>query len=150
MQQWKPNVTVAAIIQDDKRFLIVEEKSDDHIVFNQPAGHLEKNETILEAVKREVLEETAWDFKPEILIGIYLCPSTQTDITYLRFCFAGSCIKHYPDRSLDEGILRAVWMTKEELQANEQKMRSILVLQCIDDYLSGKRYSLDLLNHYLN
>ena len=148
MQQWKPNVTVAAVIQKDKRFLIVEEKSNDHIVFNQPAGHLEENETILDAVKREVLEETAWDFKPEILIGIYLCPSPQANITYLRFCFAGSGIKHYPDRSLDESILRAVWMTKEELQANEQKMRSILVLRCIDDYLSGKSYSLDLLNHY--
>ena len=150
MQQWKPNVTVAAVIQKDERFLIVEEKSNDHIVFNQPAGHLEKNETILDAIKREVLEETAWDFKPEILIGIYLCPSPQANITYLRFCFSGSCIKHYPDRSLDKGILRAVWMTKEELEANDQKMRSILVLQCIDDYLSGKRYSLDLLNHYLN
>lgn len=148
--QWKPNVTVAAIAQREDKFLIVEEDADDHIVFNQPAGHLEKGETLIEAVKREVLEETAWDFQPEAVIGLYLYPDPHMDITYLRVCFYGICTQHYPDRKLDNGILRAIWMNKEELESQKDKMRSTMVLGCIDDFLSGKRYPLDILNHYIN
>jgi ADP-ribose pyrophosphatase YjhB (NUDIX family) len=147
--QWKPNVTVAAIIEDEGRFLLVEEDADNYIVFNQPAGHLEKNETLISAIKREVMEETARVFEPETLVGVYLYPNPHLDIIYLRFCFAGKCIKYHTARPLDEGIIRAVWLSKEEIEANQDKMRSPMVLNCINDYLSGKRYPLELINHYL-
>lgn len=148
--QWKPNVTVAAIAERDGHFLIVEEDADAHIVFNQPAGHLEEGETLLDAVKREVMEETAWEFSPESIVGLYLYPNPHMDITYLRVCFSGTCTNHHPDRKLDEGILRAIWISKEEIESNKNKMRSTMVLRCINDYLSGKRYPLDILNHYLD
>ena len=147
--QWKPNVTVAAIVQQDDRYLIVEEESDGRIVLNQPAGHLEKDETLFEAIKREVMEETAWEFDPEAVVGLYMHPNKNADITYLRVCFAGTCSRHYPDKALDEGILRAIWLTKEELLAEKNRLRNNMVLRCIDDYLSGKQYPLDLLSHYL-
>lgn len=147
--QWKPNVTVAAIVEDNGRFLLVEEDADNHIVFNQPAGHLEKNETLLNAIKREVREETGWEFEPQSLVGVYLYPNPHIDIMYLRFCFAGKGVQHNPSLSLDQGIIRAVWMNKAEIEAQQGKMRSGMVLTCINDYLAGKRYPLELLNHYL-
>ena len=147
--QWKPNVTVAAIVEDNGRFLLVEEDADNHIVFNQPAGHLEKDETLISAIKREVLEETGHEFEPRSLVGVYLYPNPRVDIVYLRFCFAGDCVRHDPARSLDKGIIRAVWMSKAEIEARRQVLRSNMVLTCINDYLAGKRYPLDLLNHYL-
>ena len=147
--QWKPNVTVAAIAEDKGRFLLVEENADNHIVFNQPAGHLEKDETLVEAIKREVMEETAWEFEPQSLVGVYLYPNPQLDIIYLRFCFAGRCITQDADATLDEGIIRAVWLSKEEIESRQDKMRSPMVLNCINDYLSGKQYPLDLLNHFI-
>ena len=148
--QWKPNVTVAAIVEDNGRFLLVEEDADNHIVFNQPAGHLEKDESLINAIKREVLEETGWGFEPQALVGIYLCPNPRIDIVYLRFCFAGQGVRHDPSQSLDKGIIRAVWMSRAEIEANPEKMRSRMVLTCINDYLAGKRYPLELLNHYLS
>lgn len=147
--QWKPNVTVAAIACKDGKFLLVEEIADERTVFNQPAGHLEEGESLLDAIKREVLEETRWHFQPEKLIGIYLYPNPLLGITYLRFCFAGACTEEDPERSLDAGILRTVWMTREELEGNRDKMRSPMVIQCIEDYLSGSSYSLDILNNHL-
>ena len=147
--QWKPNVTVAAIAEENGRFLLVEEDADNHIVFNQPAGHLEKNETLIDAIKREVREETAWKFDPEFLVGVYLYPNPHIDIVYLRFCFAGKCIQHDPALGLDKGIIRPVWMTKSEIEKNQGRMRSPMVLTCINDYLSGRRYPLELLNDYL-
>jgi ADP-ribose pyrophosphatase YjhB (NUDIX family) len=147
--QWKPNVTVAAIAVDNGRFLLVEEDADNHIVFNQPAGHLEKNETLISAIKREVLEETAREFEPECLVGVYLYPNPHVDITYLRFCFAGKCIKHHAEQPLDAGIIRAVWLSKADIEENRENMRSPMVLHCINDYLSGKRYPLELINHYI-
>ena len=146
--QWKPNVTVAAIAEDNGRYLLVEEDVDNLIVFNQPAGHLEKNETLLDAVKREVMEETAREFEPQSLVGVYLYPNPHRDIMYLRFCFAGRCIQHHADEPLDDGIIRAVWMTRDEIEANREKMRSPMVRRCLDDYLSGKRYPLEMLNHF--
>ena len=146
--QWKPNITVAAIVEDNGRYLLVEEDADNHIVFNQPAGHLEQDETLLEAVIREVLEETAYEFQPDYLVGVYLYPNPHVDITYLRFCFAGHCLQHYPERKLDEGIIRAVWFSEEEIQDRKEKMRSPMVQRCIRDYLSGHRYPLDILHHY--
>jgi len=126
--QWKPNVTVAAIVEKDGRFLLVEEYADDALVYNQPAGHLEKNETLIEAIRREVREETA----------------------YLRVCFIGHCDRHYPDQPLDEGIMRAVWLSREELEADANRLRSDLVLRCIRDYQSGQTFPLDLLHHQLS
>ncbi len=145
---WKPSVTVAAIIEHESRFLLVEEETSDGIRFNQPAGHLDPCESLIDAVSREGLEETAHEFTPESLVGVYmsryLSSRTGEEVTYLRFAFSGRVgAKH--DRPLDEGILRAVWMTREELIACQEKHRSPLVLQCVDDYLQGKRSPLSLL-----
>ena len=149
--QWKPNATVAAIAEKDGRFLLVEENINGKLVFNQPAGHLEQGETLIEAVKREVLEETAWEFEPKSLVGVYLYPNpNDTEITYLRFCFYGHCINEYTDRELDEGILRAAWLSPEEIQAERDRMRSPMVMRCIEDHLKGCRYPLELLNHYIS
>lgn len=148
--QWKPNVTVAAIVYQDDRFLLVEEDADGHIVLNQPAGHLEKDEHLLDAVRREVLEETTREFMPESLIGVYLYPNQFVEeITYLRFCFAGICGDRNPDLSLDDGILRTVWLSRDELVQNRDRLRSPLVLKCLDDYLAGRRYPLDILDNSL-
>ncbi len=148
--QWKPNVTVAAIVENDGRFLLVEETEKDEVVFNQPAGHLEKNESLPEAVIREVMEETAWEFKPESLVGVYLYPNPRIDdIIYLRFCFAGKGIREHKGKKLDEGIIRAAWLTHAEIESQQDKMRSPMVLRCVNDYLSGKHYPLEMLNHYL-
>lgn len=146
--QWKPNVTVAAIAEDDGRFLLVEEDVDNLIVFNQPAGHLEENETLLDAVRREVMEETAREFEPQSLVGVYLYPNPRRDIMYLRFCFAGRCLQHHADEPLDEGIIRAVWLTRDEIRAQREKMRTPLVERCLDDYIAGNRYPLEILNHF--
>jgi ADP-ribose pyrophosphatase YjhB (NUDIX family) len=147
--QWKPNVTVAAVAQRQGKFLLVEEHENARVVINQPAGHLEKDETLIDAVIREVLEETAWEYRPEAVVGVYLYHAPAAAITYLRVCFAGTCIKHDPHRQLDTGVIRCVWMDRAELGANREHMRSPMVIQCVDDYLAGKRYPLDILNHYL-
>jgi 8-oxo-dGTP pyrophosphatase MutT (NUDIX family) len=145
---WKPSVTVAAIIERDGRFLLVEEETSDGIRFNQPAGHLDPNESLIDAVARETLEEAAHEFTPTALVGIYMSRYTSSrtglDVTYLRFAFAGELGAAH-DRPLDHGILRAVWMTYEELLACKEKHRSPLVLQCIDDYLAGKRTPLSMI-----
>ena len=139
---WKPSVTVAAIIERDSRFLLVEEETSDGIRFNQPAGHLDPHESLIEAVARETLEEAAHEFTPTALVGVYmsryLSSRTGKDVTYLRFAFCGEVGRQH-DRELDEGILRAVWMTYDELLACQEKHRSPLVLRCIDDYLAGQR-----------
>ena len=146
--RWKPNVTVAAVIERDGRFLLVEEETADGLRFNQPAGHLEAGESLLCAVVREVMEETAHPFAPEYLIGIYQWPRPQRDATYLRFAFAGRAGESDPTRALDDGIVRTVWMTLEELKAARARHRSPLVLQCVEDWLAGRRYGLELLRHY--
>ncbi len=145
---WKPSVTVAAIIERNGRFLLVEEETSDGIRFNQPAGHLDPNESLMEAVTRETLEEAAYDFSPTSLIGMYMSryisSRTGKEVTYLRFAFAGELGAQH-DRPLDEGILRTVWMTREEMLACEEKHRSPLVLRCVDDYLAGKGVPLSLI-----
>lgn len=145
---WKPNVTVAALIEREGRFLLVEEETDDGLRFNQPAGHLDAGESLAAACAREALEETAWSFAPTALVGIYQWPRPQGDITYLRFAFAGELGAHESTRNLDTGILRAVWMTPDEIRATTDRHRSPLVAQCVDDYLAGRRFPLDLLRHY--
>lgn len=145
---WKPSVTVAAIIERNGRFLLVEEETSDGIRFNQPAGHLDPNESLEQAVARETLEEAAHDFSPTALIGMYmsryLSSRTGLEVTYLRFAFTGDLGAAY-DQPLDVGILRTVWMSYDELVACQEKHRSPLVLKCVDDYLAGKRVPLSLL-----
>jgi ADP-ribose pyrophosphatase YjhB (NUDIX family) len=142
---WKPHVTVAAVIERNGKFLMVEEESDGKIVFNQPAGHLEPGETLIQAVKRETREETAWSFTPESLTGIYQWKNPESDTSFLRFSFSGLCSEHDPEQALDEGIIRAVWMHPDELIEHSSKLRSPMVLQCINDYLENKRYPLSIL-----
>ena len=149
--QWKPNATVAAIAEQDGRFLLVEENINGNIVFNQPAGHLEYGETLIEAVKREVLEETAWEFEPKTLVGVYLYPNpNQANITYLRFCFYGHCTLEHAGQTLDDGIIRAVWLSSDEIEQQQERMRSPMVQRCIKDYLDGNNYPLELINHYID
>ncbi len=144
---WKPNVTVAAVIERDGKFLLVEEETDDGLRFNQPAGHWEPNETLAEGVAREALEETAHHFAPEFLLGVYSWRHPKKDIVYLRFAFGGQVTGFDPERQLDQGIVRAVWLTPEEIRATQERHRSPLILQCVEDYLAGKRYPLDAISH---
>jgi 8-oxo-dGTP pyrophosphatase MutT (NUDIX family) len=145
---WKPNVTVAAIIEKDGRFLFVEEVSDDEVVINQPAGHVERGESLTQAVTRETLEETGYHFAPEALVGIYYWHAHRKGITYLRFAFTGRLIGYESDRPLDDGILRATWFTRDELVGEVARHRSPVVVRCLDDYLAGKRYPLELLTTF--
>ena len=148
--RWKPNATVAAIIEQDGRFLLVEEETADGLRLNNPAGHLDPGEAPAQACTREVLEETAHDFTPTALVGVYLNRFTRTrtgdDITYLRFAFCGTLGAHHAWRQLDDGIVRTVWLTLTELRATQERHRSPLVMQCIEDYLAGKRYRLELVH----
>ena len=145
---WKPNVTVAALIERDGCFLLVEEETEDGLRFNQPAGHLDEGESLVAACAREALEETAWGFAPTALVGVYQWSRPQGDITYLRFAFAGELGAHEDGRMLDACILRAVWMTPDEIRATADRHRSPLVSQCVSDYLAGRRYPLELIRHY--
>lgn len=145
---WKPNVTVAAIVEQEGRFLLVEEEAGGEIVLNQPAGHWEQDESLVQGAAREALEETGYDVRPTALVGIYRWPHPKREITYLRFAFAGEITGFDPQRKLDEGILRAVWLTPEELRRDAARHRSPLVLRCVEDYLAGKRYPLELLTHF--
>jgi ADP-ribose pyrophosphatase YjhB (NUDIX family) len=145
---WKPNVTVAAVIERAGRFLLVEEETDYGIRFNQPAGHLDEGESLVDAVAREALEETAHRFMPEYLIGIYQWRRPDGQATYMRFAFGGRLLGVEAERALDHGILRAMWLTPEEIAAEHARHRSPLVMQCVRDYLAGRRFSLDLITHY--
>ena len=146
MRIWKPNVTVAAVVERDGRFLVVEEETEDGLRFNQPAGHLDRGESLVNAVAREALEETAHGFQPEFLVGIYQWPRPAGDITYLRFAFGGSITGFDPERKLDTGIVRAVWLTLDELRATRERHRSPLLLRCIEDHVAGHRLPLDLVH----
>jgi 8-oxo-dGTP pyrophosphatase MutT (NUDIX family) len=145
--QWKPHATVAAIVEDNGKFLLVEETTDRGNRFNQPAGHLEDNESLIEAVIRETLEETAYTFKPESLLGVYHWKHEHNDTTYLRFAYIGSVSCHQPDLALDEGIIRTVWMTIDEIRSNAMLMRSPQVITCIEDYLTGQKFPLTVVTH---
>ena len=147
---WKPSVTVAAIIERaDGKFLLVEEETSDGIRINQPAGHLDPFESLEQAVIRETLEETAYDFTPTALVGMYMSRYTSNrtgeEVTYLRFTFCGTPGAQH-DQPLDEGIIRTWWMTRDELAACQERHRSPLVLQCVDEYLAGLRAPLALLH----
>ncbi|MGE5624277.1 MAG: NUDIX hydrolase [Bacillota bacterium] len=144
---WKPHVTVAAISERDGRFLVVEEEVRGRRVLNNPAGHLEPGESFLDAVRRETLEETGWDFTPDSVTGIYLWKNPELDAAFVRVAFYGHCSRHHPDRKLDKGIVAPHWLTRHELAAGRYELRSPMVLRCIDDCLTGRRYPLDLLSH---
>lgn len=146
---WKPDVTVAAVAELDGRFLFVEERASGRIVVNQPAGHLESGESFIEAVIRETLEETAWHFEPQAVLGLYVWRPAHLQRTYLRVAFAGALRDHEPARPLDHGILRTRWLDRDQLLASQPKHRSPLVLRCVDDYLAGTRYPLELLKHLM-
>ena len=149
--RWKPSVTVAAIIErragDTREFLLVEEHTPEGLKLNNPAGHLDPEESPEQGVIREVLEETACAFKPDRLVGIYLSrfqrPATGDDVTFVRFAFGGTVGEPEPGRLLDDGIVRTLWMTLPELRASRARHRSAHVLGCIEDYLAGRRYPLD-------
>lgn len=140
-QVFQPHVTVAAVIERDGRFLLVEEHTRDGMRLNQPAGHLEAGESLLAACARETLEETAHAFEPQFLIGTYLWRSDD-GITFLRFAFGGQLGAHHADRALDHGIARTVWLTAAELAACAAAHRSPLVSRCVHDYLAGQRFAL--------
>jgi 8-oxo-dGTP pyrophosphatase MutT (NUDIX family) len=147
---WKPHVTVAAVIERDKRFLLVEEHTPHGLQFNQPAGHLEENEDLIEAVKREVREETAWQFEPEALVSIQLWRKNPDFPSFMRFCFAGQCHSHVPLQPLDEGIVATHWLTRDEIFAEKHRLRSPLVLFSVDEFLAGQRYPLSILKSFLD
>ncbi len=142
---WTPHVTVAAVIERDGKFLLIEEESDGIHVFNQPAGHWDPGETLTEACAREALEESACHFVPRHLVGIYTWRHAPSDTTYLRFAFCGDVEGFEPGRSLDTGILRAVWQSPAEMRSHGERLRSPLVLRCVEDYLAGRRHPLELL-----
>jgi 8-oxo-dGTP pyrophosphatase MutT (NUDIX family) len=146
---WKPDVTVAAVAERDGQFLLVEERASGRIVLNQPAGHLELGETFIDAVARETLEETGWTFRPQSVIGVYVWQPEHLSRTFLRVAFSGVLESHDPDRPLDQGIVRTRWCGRDQLIAQQAKLRSPLVLSCVDDYLAGARYPLELISHLM-
>ena len=145
---WKPNVTVAAIIERGGRFLLVEEHTERGHLFNQPAGHLDSGESLIQGVARETLEETAYVFKPTALLGVYQYHYAAEDMTYIRFAFIGKITAHEAGRALDQGIIRAVWLTPEEIRREAARHRSPLVMRCIEDYLAGQRFPLSVLHYH--
>lgn len=153
-KRWKPNVTVAAVIEHQGRFLLVEEHTPEGLKLNNPAGHLDLGESLVAACARETLEETAYLFRPTALLGVYMSrqlrpagdSKTPNDITYLRFAFCGELGALQAGRKLDTGIVRTVWLTADEIRACTPRHRSPQVLRCLDDYLAGVRYPLDLMH----
>ena len=146
--RWKPNVTVAAIIERDGRFMLIEEQTSDGLRLNTPAGHLDEGETPAEGCAREALEETAHAFTPTSLVGVYMARSINAgeDVTYMRFCFAGELGAQEVGRALDEGIVRTLWMTFDEIRESVDRHRSPLLLTCIEDYLKGQRFPLSVIH----
>ncbi|HEU4487313.1 MAG TPA: NUDIX hydrolase [Povalibacter sp.] len=145
----RPDLTVAAIVERDGEFLLVEERVGNAMVFNQPAGHVERGEDLIQAVIREALEETAWTFRPVALTGVYLWDQPEKQRSFLRFTFCGHVTQHDPTRRLDRGIDRALWMNRAQIVARSTRLRSPMVLRCIDDYIEGRRYPLDVVQHLL-
>jgi len=141
------DVTVAALIEHDERFLLVEERACGRIVYNQPAGHLEPDESLLDAVVRETREETGYRFEPRHLLGVYLWRSEDSDKTFLRVAFTGAFAPPASPPRLDDGIIAVHWLTRNQLLGLRSQLRSPMVLRCIDDYRAGLRFPLDCLTH---
>jgi 8-oxo-dGTP pyrophosphatase MutT (NUDIX family) len=145
--EWLPRLTVATIIERDGQFLLVEEYADgEELVYNQPAGHLDEHETLAAAAIRETLEETAWEVEVNAIVGVYYWTHPKGH-TFVRTCFAGMALYYHPNQPLDDGIQRTVWLTRNEIAALGPKLRSPMVLRCIDDYLAGNRYPLELFSY---
>lgn len=140
---WRPHVTVATIVPQDGRFLLVEENVHGRLVINQPAGHLEPGETLAEAAVRETLEETGWDVEIESLLGIQQWTSSASGSHFVRFTFSARALHHDPQRALDEGIVRALWLGRDEIAQAHERLRSPLVLHSVDDWICGRRLPLD-------
>jgi len=145
--RWTPHATVATIIEQDGKFLCVEEhsSSQQQLVINQPAGHIEPNETFIQAAIRETQEETGWTVEPTALLGMYVYTAPSNDITYHRYCFIAKAIRHDPDQPLDTGIERALWLSRDQLLSQKENLRSPMVIKCIDDYLAGRHFPLDFI-----
>tara|TARA_R110002050_G_scaffold186521_6_gene320759 strand:+ start:397 stop:846 length:450 start_codon:yes stop_codon:yes gene_type:complete len=139
---WTPHATVATVVEQDQRFLMIEEICAGETVINQPAGHIEQGETIINAAIRETLEESGWQVTPTALIGLYTYTAPTNGVTYHRYCFSASADQYLPDSPLDDGILGPRWMTIEELR-NCPNLRSSMVLSCVEDYLAGKLFPLN-------
>lgn len=149
-ERWRPHVTVAAVIERDGRFLLVEEQTSQGLRLNNPAGHLDPGESLVQACVREVREETAHPFQPTHLVGVYLAEPGASGITYLRFAFCGELGDSFPGQPLDAGIVRTLWMDVDTLRASVARHRSPVVLRCVEDYLAGQRHSLTLLHSMLD
>jgi len=149
-QVWKPSVTVAAVVHHEGRFLLVEEHTPDGLRINQPAGHLEFGESLEAGAIREAREETTRDFAPSHLLGVYLMPtgSSEAQATYLRVAYVGTVGPERADRQLDPDILRTVWLSRDEIAARQDQLRSPLVLRCVEDYLAGQRAPLGLVQFH--
>lgn len=146
-QRFQPRVTVSAVIERDGRFLLIEEQTSEGLRLNNPSGHLDPGESPAEGCARETLEETAHRFTPTALVGVYLARSQRAngdDLTYIRFAFCGDLGELEPDRSLDTGIVRTLWLTAQEIRDSAGQHRSPLLLRCIEDYLAGQRHPLSL------
>lgn len=141
---WAPHITVATIVEHENRFLMVFEEADGRKVYNQPAGHLEPNETLQAAALRETLEETGWTVELTGVVGLNLYTAPSNGITYCRTTFIAKAISHDPKRPLDTGIISAQWLTHEELVARQDELRSPMTLQIVDEYLAGRRFPLDV------
>lgn len=146
--RWKPSVTVAALVERDGRFLVVEEETSAGLRFNQPAGHMDEGESLVAACAREALEETGCHVTPQSLVGVYQWTVPAGDITYLRFAFDCRLDQVEIGRKLDDGIVAAHWVTLDELKATQERHRSPLVLQCVEDWLAGRRMPLAAITHY--
>lgn len=147
---WKPHVTVAAVIEQNNKFLMVEEQTDHGLQFNQPAGHLEEGEDLISAVIRETFEETAWQFNPEYIVAIQLWRKSQMHPSFLRVCFYGTVHSHQATQKLDPDILATHWLSHAEITQKKSQLRSALVLTSLESYLQGERYPLTLLKNYLD
>ena len=143
--QWLPHVTVATVVEKNGKYLMVEEHSSSGLVFNQPAGHLEENETLQQAAVRETYEESGWTVELTGLLGLSIYHSTHNNTTYHRTTFFAKAISHNKSQKLDRGIERAVWMSYEEILAVSKRMRSPLVIRSIEQYLDGQRYPLEFI-----
>lgn len=152
-KRWKPSVTVAAIIEREGRYLLIEEHTPEGLRLNNPAGHLDPGESPEDGCAREALEETTYTFKPTDMVGIYISrllrPAREgraaEDVTYFRLAFCGELGEQVPGAKLDKGIVRTLWMTPDEIRANVHRLRSPLVLRCMEDHLAGQRFPMDLI-----
>jgi ADP-ribose pyrophosphatase YjhB (NUDIX family) len=144
---WRPHVTVACVVAMGERYLMVEEEVAGRLVYNQPAGHLDDHESLAQAALRETLEETGWTVELQHLIGVHQWRSTEHGDAVVRFSFAARAVSHDPDRPLDSDIRRALWLTRDEIAALGERLRSPMILQSIDLWLGGQRLPLDILSH---